>query len=286
MSKESQNLADQVSLLKPGVSAWEINWSALWRYRYMFYYLMKRDIVVKYKQTLLGPLWLVLHPALMSFLFTLVFGRIAGISTDGIPSFLFYFCNNIFWSFLISVYGETSTVYTKGKALMGKVYFPRLIVPFAALGGNAFKFLIQTGFLIILFVYFLLKGEVSIPFTGLLWLPLVILQLSLIGLGTGFIFAWMTLKYRDLGVIASLFTQGWMYLSPVAFPLSEVPGTLGKIMALNPVTSALEIARHGIFGTEFPAPWICYTGWVVALLIFIVGLLNFNVTQRKFIDIA
>ena len=251
----------------------------------MFLYLVRRDIVVLYKQTVLGPVWVILQPLLMSFLFTMVFNQIAGLRTDGVPSFLFYFGNNVFWSYMSASYTSASSVFTKGKGLMAKVYFPRLIVPLANLGGNFFKLGIQFLFLAALVIYYLLAGIDLRIGAGLLWLPIVVLQLSLIALGAGFLFSCITLKYRDLTMISGIFVQIWMYLSPVAFPISEVPEKYARVMMLNPVTSALELARHSVFGTSFPSSGLLATGLATTLVLFFFGLLSFNVQQRKFIDV-
>lgn len=251
----------------------------------MLLYLIRRDLVVMYKQTVLGPAWIILHPFLMSFLFSIVFGRIAGIPTNGIPGFLFYFANNVFWTYLATSYGELALVFTKGKVLMGKVYFPRLIVPLANLGNGFVKFLIQLLFLLVLYLYYLFQGMEVSPGIGVFWLPVVILQISLTALGAGFIFAWMTLKYRDLSVVSQVFVQGWMYISPVAYPLSEVPQKFHLLCSLNPMTGALEMARHSLYGSELPSCPVLLTGAAMSVLIFLVGLFTFNVSQRRFIDV-
>ena len=273
-------------LILPDVPPWKIDWRELWAYRYMFYYLVRRDVVVLYKQTVLGPLWIVLQPLLMSFLFAIIFGRIAGLRTDGIPGFLFYFANNVFWGFLSNIYNQTSTVFMTSKNLMGKVYFPRLIIPLANWGGGIFKLGIQLVFLVGVIVYYVINGF-EFKFTvGLLLIPLVIIQLSLISLGAGFLFSAMTLKYRDFSVVSNIFIQGWMYISPVAYPVSEIPERFQLLIAFNPVTSALELTRYALFQSPFPSVQILSVGIGMTLLIFFAGLFTFNRVQRNFIDIV
>ncbi|MEO0447765.1 MAG: ABC transporter permease [Verrucomicrobiota bacterium] len=285
MGENSPCSSVETQVVRTGMPPWDLRLHELWRYRYMFLYLVRRDIVVLYKQTLLGPAWVILQPFLMSFLFSIIFGRIAGIRTDGIPGFLFYFGNNVFWAFLSMTYATASGVFVGGKGLMSKVYFPRLIIPLAGLGGSLFKLSIQFVFLLGLLIYFALKGaEIEIGLQ-LLWAPVVILQISLVALGVGFLFAWATLKYRDLKVIGNLVIQGWMYLSPVAYPLSEVPPKMIPWIQWNPMTSALELGRHAIFGTAFPSTSLLLIGWGMTVVLFVVGLFSFNVVQRKFIDV-
>lgn len=288
---EDQNMvarcnAERVRRVRPGMPFWSIDFGEVWNYRYMLLYLIRRDIVVLYKQTVLGPAWVVLQPFLMSFLFSLIFGRIAGIETDGIPGFLFYFGNNVFWGFLALTYTTTSTVFTNGKQLMSKVYFPRLILPFSGLGGSLFKLAIQLVFLIGLIVFYLFQGAEFEVGVKILLLAAVVVQMSMIALGVGFLFACATLKYRDLSVIGNIFVQGWMYLSPVAYPISQVPGVLAEVMKWNPVTSALELARYAMFGSACPSAQMLVFGWVTTILIFFVGLFSFNVAQRKFVDVV
>lgn len=276
-----------VAVVRAGEPFWKISVSEIWRYRYMLMYSIHRDIVILYKQTVLGPAWLVLQPFFMSFLFSIVFGRIAGIQTDGVPGFLFYFSNNIFWGFIATTHAQISSIFITGKTIMGRVYFPRFITPLATLGGGLFRLAIQVVFLFALFIYYFTKGEISLPNGWLLfWLLPAVLQMCMVSVGTGFLLACITVKYRDLSVVGNLFVQGWMYLSPIAYPLSQVPESYVRWIAFNPVTSAIEMSRHAIYGTDLPGLSIILTGWAVTLAIFLTGIFTFNVVQRRFIDVV
>ena len=169
---------------------------------------------------------------------------------------------------------------------MGKMYFPRLIIPLSGLGGSIFKLSIQVVFLFGLMLFYVAKGELKgIGIEAFLLIP-VILQVSAIALGMGFLFACATLKYRDLSVIGGIFVQGWMYLSPVAYPISEVPARMADLMKWNPATSALELARFALYGSNCPSSQMLLVGWAMTALIFFIGLFSFNVAQRKFIDVV
>ena len=278
--------SERIRSVRTGRPFWYFESGEVWAYRYMLLYLIRRDVVVIYKQTILGPIWVILQPFLMSLLFSMIFGRIAGIPTDGVPGFLFYFGNNVIWGFLSTTYTTTSTVFTKGKSLMAKVYFPRIILPLSGLGGSLFKLAIQIVFLVGLIGYYWFNdSEVGLSFR-LVWIIPVVVQVSLIALGAGFLFAWATLKYRDLNVIGALVVQGWMYLSPVAYPTSELPERFALWMQFNPAASALELGRHAMFGTPCPSLQMIAIGWGMTLLIFFLGFFRFNVSQRKFVDVV
>ena len=287
LKHQAASTNERLRIIRPSEPFWKIHWDELWKYRYMFLYLVRRDIVVFYKQTVLGPAWVILQPFLMSILFSIIFGQVAGIGTDGIPTFLFYFGNQMIWMFNANLFSVSATVFRKGMGMMNRVYYPRLITPFATVGESLFKLGIQFIFLVGLILYFWLwKGAQVEPGWGLLLLPLVVLQFTLTGLGVGLVIACMSLKYRDLYVIVPVFAQAWMYASPVVYPLSELPSQYAILLALNPATSALELFRFCIFHSSFPPTYVLVGGWMMAFLVFFTGLFTFNVVQRKCIDVV
>lgn len=283
---EQEESADMVRELRPGRSWFHFEWGEVWRYKHLLYFLAKRDLALTYKQTLLGPLHLVIRPFVMTFLFQLVFNKLGGISTDGIPSFLFYFANNTAWAFFAAVFGSVSSVFMSGKGLMGKVYFPRMIPPFASVITSAVSLGVQIVFLGCLILYFFFAHGAALPSWKVLGMVLPLVQLALIASGMGFIFACATLKYRDLSGLSGVVTQGLMYLSPVIFPLAVVPESYRMLAALNPLTSAMETWRYCLFGEATLTAPLLWVGWGLSFGLFFSGLVIFNKVQRKFMDIV
>lgn len=288
MSAVGDQAADGVAVreIRPGRSWFSFEWGEVWRYKHLLYFLAKRDLAMTYKQTVLGPLHLVIRPFVMTLLFQLVFHKLGGIQTDGIPSFLFYFANNTAWAFFAAVFGSVSSVFMSGKGLMGKVYFPRIIPPFATVLTSAVSLGVQVVFLGCLIAYYHFSQGLAWPDGKVVGILLPAVQLAMIGSGMGFLFACITLKYRDLAGLSSVVTQGLMYLSPVVFPLALVPESYRMFAAFNPIASAMEFWRYCIFGEATLSPELLWVGWGLTLMLFGVGLVLFNKVQRKFMDIV
>lgn len=283
---EQAEPAIAVREIRPGRSWFSFEWSEVWRYKHLLYFLAKRDLAMTYKQTILGPLHLVIRPFVMTLLFQLVFHKLGGIQTDGIPSFLFYFANNTAWAFFAAVFGSVSTVFMSGKGLMGKVYFPRIIPPFATVLTSAVSLGVQIVFLGCLILYFHYSQGVGFPDWKVFGMLIPIVQLAMIASGMGFLFACITLKYRDLSGLSGVVTQGLMYVSPVVFPLAIVPESYRMLAGLNPLASAMETWRYCIFGEATLTAPLLWLGWFLSILLFAVGLVIFNKVQRKFMDIV
>lgn len=283
---EQADPAIEVREIRPGRSWFSFEWGEVWRYKHLLYFLAKRDLALTYKQTILGPLHLVVRPFVMTLLFQLVFHKLGGIQTDGIPSFLFYFANNTAWAFFAAVFGSVSTVFMSGKGLMGKVYFPRIIPPLSSVLTAAVSLGVQVFFLAGLMVYFFLSQGVSLPGVRVLCVFAPFVQLAMIAAGAGFIFACFTLKYRDLSGFTGVVTQGLMYVSPVIYPFSVIPESYRLLAGLNPLASAMEFWRYGFFGVASLSPQLLVLGWGTTITLFFGGLVVFNKVQRKFMDIV
>jgi len=268
---------------------WDLELTNLWHYKDLIFLLIRRDFVTTYKQTILGPLWIILQALLGSAVFTVIFGKIANISTDGHPTFLFYLCGMLSWQYFASVYGAGCNSLQGNLPLFSKVYFPRLIPPLSQALFLVFNLLTQlTVLFIAIYVFRIHYPETnSGPQLSAVFLPLLILQSALLGLGIGFIVSASSVKYRDLSRLAGMATQFLMYASPVIYPISEIPEQYKSYMAWNPLTFIVETYRELLLGhstgctLNFAIPSVLLT-----TIIFILGLSLYNRVQRTYVDFA
>lgn len=254
----------------------------LWRYRELIKMFVRRDFVTRYAQTALGPVWYILTALLSSSVLTVVFGMIAGISTEGTPGFLFYMAGSILWSCFSGCVSEVSQTFTSNVRLMGKVYFPRLCVPIAAVLSRQIQFLIQFAIFFLLWLWGVWKGMAVSPM--ILFTPLLLLEMMLLALGCGSIIAALTTRYRDLGVLVNFGLQLWMYATPIVYPASRIPSGLRWILFLNPMAPVAESFRQIWLGGG-EATGIQIAGSVgITALILAAGMLFFQRAQRSFTD--
>lgn len=285
-------------IITPHHKLWSVDFKEIWRYRDLITLFVKRNIIVQYKQTILGPLWFIIQPILTVIMNMVVFGGIAKMSTDGIPQPLFYMAGNVCWFYFSDCLNQTSNTFLANQAMFGKVYFPRLVVPISTVMSNLLRFGIQLCLFIALYLYFFCQGA-SIHF-GLLFpsLPvivnvfvivivfvLLVVMLAGLGLGFGILISSMTTKYRDLTVLFSFIVQLWMYATPIVYPLSMVTNEkLRTIIMLNPMTSIIEAFKYATLG-EGTFSWLAlgYSfAFMTVLLLF--GIVIFNKVQRSFMD--
>lgn len=264
---------------------WHIDWRELVEYRELLWLLASRDLTAIYKQTILGPLWLVIQPLLTTVVFTIIFGKVAGISTEGVPHFIFYMCGTVLWNYFSGVMTAGAGSLVTNAGVLSKVYFPRLIVPLSGVfthGAHlALNYLIFLGF----YVFFLWRGSGMAPNAWILLQPALIVQCGLLGLGFGLWVAAVTIKYRDLRFALPFLTQLWMYATPIVYPASLVKNPLWKIMLwLNPMTAVVEFSRHGLTGKGSADVGGLALSWIVTILVLGTGLLVFNKLQRTFVD--
>jgi len=255
------------------------------RYRDLIFLFVKRDFVIQYKQTILGPLWFIINPLLSTIIYTFIFGRLANIGTDGIPHTLFYFSGTILWSFFASCFQECSNVFITNANIFGKVYFPRLVIPINFVFSNCIKTLIQFAMLVILLVYFILTGTTVHCGWQIVFLPFIFMWLAAISVGGGIIISSITTKYRDLRNLVGFGLSLAMYATPVVYPISEIPQRFQWIAFVNPVSAPIELFRKWFFGTAtVDLNMILVSIGITAVLLFL-GLILFNQNEQNFIDV-
>lgn len=274
------------TIIKPKTSLLQVDFRELWQYRDLYRMLVKRDIVVWYKQTILGPLWFFIQPILTTIMFMIVFGEIAKIGTDGIPQPLFYLAGICLWNYFAESLNQTSNTFIQNSALFGKVYFPRLVVPIATVTSNLVRLGIQLLLFVFVYLYFAFFTEAIVaPNLYICLVPLLILLLSGLALGFGVLFSSLTTKYRDLTFLLSFLVQLWMYATPVIYPLSTIENpTLKTLMLLNPMTAILETFKYAVLGVgQFRFEYLTYSA-LFTLFIMAIGIVVFNKVQRTFMD--
>ena len=262
----------------------DIDFKELFQYRDLVILFVKRTYTTMYKQTILGPLWLILNPLITVSLYALVFGKVARLSTDGAPQFAFYLCSNAIWSFFSICITETSTTFTANSAIMGKVYFPRLVMPISSVITAMLNMLIQLGILIMVIIYYMING-IDFHITGsVMLIPILIIQTGLLGLGCGIIVAALTTKYRDLVILVSFGVQLWMYASPVVYTFSQIPEKYIDIYLMNPMAPIITKWRHIILGTENIPGEYWGISWGLTILVLTVGIILFSHIEKTFMD--
>lgn len=272
------------TIIKPTAGIFDINLKEIWKYRDLLLLLVRRDFVAVYKQTILGPLWFFIQPIFTTIIFTVVFGRVAQISTDGLPQILFYMSGITMWNYFADCLNKTSNTFTSNANIFGKVYFPRVIVPISVVVSNLIKFGIQFLLLLIFWVYYYGQGA-DIQLQNEIWLlPFLVLLMAAMGLGLGMIFSSMTTKYRDLTFLLTFGVQLLMYASPVIYPLSTLPEKYKIFILANPMTAIIETFRYIFLGTGgFKWIHLSYSiGFTIVVLV--LGLLIFNQVQKSFMD--
>lgn len=269
--------------IRPAESFFQLHLKEFFEYRDLIALFVGRDFKTMYKQTILGPLWILLSPLLTTGIFTIVFGRIVGVSTEGVPDYLFYMGGNILWTYFSSCLTAASGTFIGNAGLFGKVYFPRLIMPVSASISKLIVFGVQFLLFLALTLQMAVSGNVNITPLCLVT-PFLLLQLALLAMGAGMILASLTAKYRDLQVLISFGLQLWMYATPVVYPMSGIPKSWKWIMMCNPAASAVEWFRAGWLGSGTISIGQFGFAWLMTLVIFLLGLLLFNRTQRNFMD--
>ncbi len=264
---------------------WRIDGREIWEYRDLLSLLVKRDLTAIYKQTILGPLWFVIQPLLTTVVFTIIFGAVAKIPTEGVPPFVFYMSGTIFWNYFAGVLNHGAGSLVANSNVLSKVYFPRLIIPLSGVFINfahlALNFVLFLGF----WGWFLWQGSAMAPNAWLLFLPALILQCGLLGLGFGLWVSALTIKYRDLRFALPFLIQLWMYATPIVYPASLVmKPSLKLLLWLNPMTAVVEFSRYGFTGQGSADLGGLGLSWAVTLLVLVSGLFLFNKLQRTFVD--
>ena len=261
-----------------------LNLKELWRYRDLVFLFVKRSFVTRYKQTVLGPAWAIINPLFTTVIFTFIFGNIAGLGAQGVPSFIFYLSGNMMWGYFSSCLTGTAHTFISNRGILGKVYFPRLVMPVSGVLTNLITLTIQFAFFLFFLLYYTLTGQGVHPN----WYALL-LQMACLGLGVGVLFSSLTTKYRDLNMLIGFGVSLWMYATPVAYDMEAMGAfaTGGKyhtLFMLNPVTSIINVFRYGFLGIG-QIEWLYYAiSWVVTAVMLFLGIIMFNRVEKTFMD--
>ena len=278
------NRDDWTQIIQPHDRLFDLKLHELWHYRDLIGLFVRRDFVSQYKQTILGPAWHLIQPLLTTLVFTIVFGKIAKLPTDGVPPFLFYMAGTILWGYFSGVLTGTSGTFTGNAGIFGKVYFPRLAVPLAGLLSRLISFGIQFLFFLGFLSYFMLTGANVAPNAWALLTPLLLLMMAALGLGLGIIVSSLTTRYRDLSIVVGFGVQLLMYATPVIYPLSALPESYRIWMLLNPIAPIMELFRHAYLGAGDVSLGLLAYSIVITAFILWVGVVLFNRVERTFMD--
>lgn len=273
------------TIITPHHKLWSVDFRELWRYRDLIELFVKRNIVVQYKQTILGPLWYLIQPVLTVIMNMIVFGGIAKMSTDGIPQPLFYMAGNVCWFYFADCLNQTSSTFTTNQQMFGKVYFPRLVVPIATVLSNLLRFGIQLALFVVIWIWFFAQGvDITLSWT-LVLIPLLVIMLAGLGLGFGILISSMTTKYRDLTILFTFVVQLWMYGTPIVYPLSMVTDpTLRACILANPLTAVIEAFKYATLGQGYFSWGALGYSFAFMAVLLILGVVVFNKVQRSFMD--
>ena len=253
------------------------------KYRDLIFLFVKRNFVSQYKQTILGPAWALIQPLLTTVVFTVVFGRLAGLAPGGVPSFLFFMSGNIAWAYFSACLTSTANTFTGNSAIFGKVYFPRLVSPISTVLTNLISFGIQFFLFVVFLVIYWIRGNVR-PTLYVLLLPLLLVHMAMLSLGVGIIISSLTTKYRDLKMLVGFGVQLWMYGTPVAYDIGIVPDQYMGLYMLNPMTPVINTFRRAFLGLgSFDLPHYLIS-WVITLVVLFFGLMMFSRVEKTFMD--
>ena len=270
-------------VIVPKTGWFDINFQELWKYRDLITLFVKRNFIAQYKQTILGPAWAIVQPLLTTVIFTVIFGSMAGLSAEGVPSFLFYMSGTIAWTYFSNCLTNTADTFTKNASILGKVYFPRLVMPISTVLTNLISLSIQFLMFLCFLIYYWAKGQVH-PNTYVLLLPVLVLQMAMLSLGSGIIISALTTKYRDLQMLVSFGVQLWMYGTPVAYDIRIIPQKYMGLYMLNPMTPVINTFRTALLGIRDFQPRYYLCGWIVTAIILFAGIILFNRVEKTFMD--
>ena len=272
-------------IIRPQEKLWKVSPGEIWAYRDLIELFVKRNIVVQYKQTILGPLWYLIQPILTVIMNMVVFGGIANMSTDGVPQALFYLAGNVCWFYFSDCLNQTSSTFVANQGMFGKVYFPRMVVPISTVLSNLLRFGIQVGLFVAFWLYYFATGsDISLNWTILL-VPVFVLMLAGLGLGFGILISSFTTKYRDLTILFTFVVQLWMYATPIVYPISMVTNEkLRTIIMLNPMTSIIEAFKYATLGQGYFSWSALGYSFAFMTILLVWGIVVFNKVQRSFMD--
>ena len=283
MSKE----ANIHEIITPKKHLFDVNLREIWNYKDLLTLFVRRDFVAIYKQTILGPLWFFIQPIFTTLIFTVVFGQLASIPTDGLPPVLFYMCGITCWNYFAECLTKTSNTFILNSNIFGKVYFPRLVLPISIVVSNILKFGIQFLLFISFLIYYYFQGAVIQPNIYILLLPFLLILMAGLGLGFGILISSLTTKYRDFQFLVAFGVQLFMYATPIVYPLSLAKEKLGSyswVAIANPMSSVVESMKYAFLGQgELNWYYLSYSTVFMVILLFI-GIVSFNKVEQTFMD--
>jgi lipopolysaccharide transport system permease protein len=271
-------------VIKPRTGWFDIDVKNIWKYRDLIKLFVRRSFVSAYKQTILGPAWAIINPLCTTVIFTIIFGNIAGLAAEGVPSFIFFMAGNITWGYFANCLNATSGTFTGNAGIFGKVYFPRLVMPITTVISNLISFAIQYVFFLGFWVYFLITTDSIEPNWFILMTPILLVHMALMGLGIGIICSSLTTKYRDLTMLIGFGVQLWMYLTPVAYDYQIISDKWRTLYMCNPMTPVINTMRYAYLGIgEFELGYYLLS-WAVTLVMLFFGVLLFSKVEKTFMD--
>ena len=276
-------MADKIKI-KAKTPLFDLKLKELFKYKDLIWLFFKRNYSTRYKQTILGPAWLIISPLFTIFCYTILFGKMAGLSTDGIPQPLFYLSGTIFWSFFTDSFNSTCNTFTANAGILGKVYFPRLVIPISIIITSFFDFIIRLCLMSIFILYYFWNGMGLFITCKIIFIPFYLLQIGILAMGVGIIISSITTKYKDLQILVGFGMQLWMYATPIIYSTSFVPEKWKGLFLLNPVTPATLMFKNAFFGTDFFS--LKYFGFscIITFIVFCLGIIIFNQVEKTFMD--
>lgn len=284
LSKSNRQTKSWDVIIKPVHGWFNINFKEIVQYWDLILLFVRRDFVVFYKQTILGPLWYIIQPLFNTLVFTLIFGKVAKIPTDGIPPFIFYLSGTVVWAYFATCLNQTGKTFVANAQVFGKVYFPRVTVPISIAITAVFQFIIQFIIFLGFFIYFWYVGTDIKPSIYVFTLPLIVLHMAILSVGIGLIISAATAKYRDLTFAMGFLVQLWMYMTPVVYPLSEVPDKFKIFILINPMTAVVESFRGVFLGVSSLTLQGLLLSIILTILFFIGGIIVFSRVEKTFMD--
>lgn len=280
----SEDLSEWSEVLTPDRGWFDFRLGELWRYRDLVIRFFRREVVSSYKQTVLGPFWFIIPPIINTAVFTVIFGNIGRISTDGVPGFLFYMLGVTAWGYFSSCLTRAAVTFTNNSAIFGKVYFPRLVMPISTIFANLLTFTIQFGVFLAFFAFYWWHGANVHPNWRVIILPFLLIQMAALGLGIGCIVSALTTRYRDFAFMVQFGTQLWMYGSCVVYPLSQIPKEWRMLFILNPMVPIIESFRFAFLGGGIVEIWHLAVSGATTLILLFLGLVMFSRAEKTFMD--
>lgn len=267
-----------------------VDWIELWQFRDLIFLFVEKEFIARYRQTILGPLWYVIQPLIMSGVLTIVFSKVGGLSTDGVPHLLFYLSALVIWGYFTVAFQQTADVLTSNAFMFKKVYFPRLVMPISVVISKSLVFFTQFAVFVSLLIYYKFfssaKDTIHPDIFRIIFLtPIFLMVTALLSLGLGLAFAAITVKYKDLSHVLGFFIQLWFYATPIVYPASKIPEKYQFIFFLNPLVAVIDGFRTAYLGTGALNPLFLVAATVFSVLTVVIGLMMFNFIERDFVDV-